>query len=131
MNSYGWMRTPICGKNSAVPEDFPEEVFADVAAALDPDPEIDGVLPVIADTVAVVNLGSQQFEANALITGLDPSRAATFDEVFDTDGQCHRLLNGLGDDEFLHRPGRVRRSLDAEVGRLAPAVPGTCQLSGK
>lgn len=101
-------------EDQAVPEDFSEGIFADVAAALDPDPEVDGVLPVIADTVAVVNLGSQQFEANALITGLDPFRAATFDEVFDTDG-APIDLNSLGPDElFIDLEGA--EELDAEVG---------------
>lgn len=100
--------------DQAVPEDFPQEIFADVAAALDPDPEVDGVLPVIADTVAVVNMGSQQFEANALITGLDPSRAATFDKIFDTTG-APIDLNRLGPDELLiDLEGAAE--LDADVG---------------
>ena len=86
-------------ENQAVPEDFSEDVFVDVAAALDPDPEVDGLLPVVAETVAVVNLGSQQFEANALITGLDPVRAETFDEVLDTDGNAIDL-SSLGNNEL-------------------------------
>ena len=92
-------------------------------------PRSTGYCRVIADTVAVVNLGSQQFEANALVTGLDPSRAATFDEVYDTDGNPIDL-NGLGDDELLIDLEGAEE-LDAEVGRLASVVPGPRALSGK
>ena len=73
-------------EDAAVPEDFSEDLFPEIAAALDADPNIDAVMPVLAEAVAVVNTGSQQFEANALITGLDPERAATFDKFLDQTG---------------------------------------------
>ena len=51
-----------------------------------PNPDIDGVLPALTEDVAAINLGSQQFESSVLLAGLDPQRAMTFDELFDTDG---------------------------------------------
>lgn len=109
-------------ESRAVPEDFSEDIFAEVAAALDADPEIDGALPVLAETVAVVNLRSQQFEAAALITGLDPERAAAFDQVLDTNGDPIDLAL-LGDDEiFIDLEGA--EELDAEVGDSLQLVLG-------
>ena len=68
----------------------------------------------MAETVAVVNLESQQFEANALITGLDPARASTFDEVLDTDGTPVDI-SSLGDDE-LYLDSEGADELGAEAG---------------
>ena len=101
-------------QSQAVPDDFSDEIFTAIASELDPDPDVDGLLPVVAETVAVVNLESQQFEANALITGLDPARASTFDEVLDTDG-APVDISSLGDDElYLDREGA--EELGAEAG---------------
>ena len=101
-------------ENQAVADDFSDEIFTEIAAALDPDPDVDGLLPVVAETVAVVNLKSQQFEANALITGLDPARASTFDEVLDTDGTPVDI-SGLGNDELYLDSGGADE-LGAEAG---------------
>ena len=101
-------------QSQAVPDDFSDEIFTAIASELDPDPDVDGLLPVVAETVAVVNLESQQFEANALITGLDPARASTFDEVLDIDGTPVDI-SSLGDDElYLDREGA--EELGAEAG---------------
>ena len=101
-------------QSQAVPDDFSDEIFTAIASELDPDPDVDGLLPVVTETVAVVNLESQQFEANALITGLDPARASTFDEVLDTDG-APVDISSLGDDElYLDREGA--EELGAEAG---------------
>ncbi len=70
----------------ALPDGFPESVLEELALALDADSEIDGVLPALTEDVAAINLGSQQFESSVLLAGLDPQRAMTFDELFDTDG---------------------------------------------
>ena len=101
-------------ENQAVADDFSDEIFTEIAAELDPDPDVDGLLPVVAETVAVVNLESQQFEANALITGLDPARASTFDEVLDTDGTPVDI-SSLGDDELYLDSGGADE-LGAEAG---------------
>ena len=101
-------------ENQAVADDFSDEIFTEIAATLDPDPDVDGLLPVVAETVAVVNLKSQQFEANALITGLDPVRASTFDEVLDTDGTPVDI-SSLGDDE-LYLDSEGADELGAEAG---------------
>ena len=101
-------------ENQAVADDFSDEIFTEIASELDPDPDVDGLLPVVAETVAVVNLKSQQFEANALITGLDPARASTFDEVLDTDGTPVDI-SSLGDDE-LYLDSEGADELGAEAG---------------
>ena len=101
-------------ENQAVADDFSDEIFTEIASELDPDPDVDGLLPVVAETVAVVNLESQQFEANALITGLDPARASTFDEVLDTDGTPVDI-SSLGDDELYLDSGGADE-LGAEAG---------------
>ena len=100
--------------SQAVADDFSDEIFTEIAATLDPDPDVDGLLPVVAETVAVVNLESQQFEANALITGLDPARASTFDEVLDTEGTPVDI-SSLGDDELYLDSGGADE-LGAEAG---------------
>ena len=101
-------------ENQAVADDFSDEIFTEIAAELDPDPDVDGLLPVVAETVAVVNLESQQFEANALITGLDPARASIFDEVLDTDGTPVGI-GSLADDE-LYLDSEGADELGAEAG---------------
>ena len=101
-------------QSQAVPDDFSDEIFTAIAAELDPDPDVDGLLPIVTETVAVVNLESQQFEANALITGLDPARASTFDEVLDTDG-APVDIGSLGDDE-LYLDSEGAEELGAEAG---------------
>ena len=101
-------------QSQAVPDDFSDEIFTAIASELDSDPDVDGLLPVVAETVAVVNLESQQFEANALITGLDPARASTFDEVLDIDGTPVDI-GSLGDDE-LYLDSEGAEELDAEAG---------------
>ena len=101
-------------QSQAVPDDFSDEIFTAIASDLDPDPDVDGLLPVVTETVAVVNLESQQFEANALITGLDPARASTFDEVLDTDG-APVDIGSLGDDE-LYLDSEGAEELGAEAG---------------
>ena len=101
-------------ENQAVADDFSDEIFTEIASELDPDPDVDGLLPVVAETVAVVNLESQQFEANALITGLDPARASTFDEVLDTDGTPVDI-SSLADDELYLDSGGADE-LGAEAG---------------
>ena len=101
-------------ENQAVADDFSDEIFTEIASELDLDPDVDGLLPVVAETVAVVNLESQQFEANALITGLDPARASTFDEVLDIDGTPVDI-SSLADDE-LYLDSEGADELGAEAG---------------
>ena len=115
-------------QSQAVPDDFSDEIFTAIASELDPDPYVDGLLPVVAETVAVVNLESQQFEANALITGLDPARASTFDEVLDIDGTPVDI-GSLGDDE-LYLDSEGAEELDGGGRRRFAAVPRASELQG-
>ena len=59
-------------EGQAVPEGLPEEAFRELALLLDADPDVDGAVPALTEDVAVINLAGRQFEAGALLAGLDP-----------------------------------------------------------
>ena len=73
-------------EGQALPQGFSEDVFDELAPRLDADPDIDAALPALTELVAVINQASRQFESGALLAGLDPARAAVFEELFDTEG---------------------------------------------
>ena len=85
-------------KGRAIPEEFPETIFQEVGPLLDADPDIDGVMPVLGDPVAVINFSSNQFEVNGLLAGVDPTRTAGFGTLRDGDGNLLDLAS-LGPDE--------------------------------
>ena len=66
---------------------------------------MDGVLPTLAEDVAAINSGSQQFESSARLAGLDPQRAMAFDEQFDTEGESLDLT-ALGPNKvYINKDG--------------------------
>ncbi len=73
-------------KGGAPPDGFSESVFEELAPALNADPDVDGLLPALTQHVSVINPDSQQFDSSVLLAGLDPQRATSFDELFDTEG---------------------------------------------
>ena len=92
-------------EGKAVPDEFPESVFHEIAPLLDSDPDVDGVLPALIESVAVVNFRSQQFEVEALYTGLDPARATDFESLKDIGGNPVDLA-ALGPNEvYIDREG--------------------------
>ena len=117
----------------ALPEGFPEGVFEELAPVLDADRDIDGVLPALTEDVAVVNTESRQFEASSILAGLDPRRAATFDELFDTEGSPIDL-GSLGINEvYITKAGA--EALQAERGSvldvaLGPGAPTSVTVRG-
>ena len=70
----------------AVPDEFPETIFDEVEPLLEADPNIDGFTPALIERVAVIDTRSRQFEVNALLTGLDPTRARRFEALLDSEG---------------------------------------------
>ena len=92
-------------EGKALPDEFSESVFHEVAPLLDSDPDVDGVLPALVEDVAVVNFRSQQFEVEALYSGLDPVRAAEFETLKDIEGNPVDLAV-LGPNEvYIDREG--------------------------
>ena len=113
--------------DKAVPEEFPESVFAKVGPLLEADSDIDGVLPALVERVAVMDLRSRQFEVNALFTGLDPARAAGFGSLFDTGG-APVDLGSLGPSEvYIDQDGA--EALQARVGDTLGIAVGPGDLS--
>ncbi len=60
----------------ALPDEFSEDIFQQVGPKLEAATDIiDAVMPALLESTSVINLRSKQFEVEALLTGLDPSRA--------------------------------------------------------
>ena len=70
----------------ALPKGFTEESVAGLLSDLQADPDVDGVLPVLSENVAVTNPATRQFESRAELAGLDPQLAPGFDQLYDTSG---------------------------------------------
>ncbi len=101
-------------ENRPLPDEFDESIFQEVGPLLEADPNVDGVLPVLVETVAVVNTRTQQFEVESLFAGVDPSRANTFESLSDTEGNPADVAS-LGPDEVY---------IDLEGAEELEARPG-------
>ena len=108
-----------------LPEEFTEAIFARVGPMLDSDPDIDGVLPVLAEGVAVVNLRSQQFDVEGLFVGADATRAAGFDTLVDGQGEPVDLTSLGRDEVYIDREGAE------EIGAQAGDVLGVALRPGE
>ena len=105
-------------KGKALPEEFSEEVYDQLGPLFKADPDVDGVLPVLVEDVAVIAMRSRQFTAEGLFTGLDPAQAAEFESLSDLDGNPVDLAS-LGPDEvYIDREGAE------EIGAVAGDVLG-------
>ena len=110
-----------------LPEVFSESIFDEIAPVLDSDPDIDGVLPALVEQTGAVNIRSQQFTVNALLSGLDPARAAAFETLVDTDGRTIDLAS-LGPDEvYIDRDGA--REIGAQPGDVLGVALGPDELT--
>ena len=87
-------------KGRAIPEEFPETIFQEVGPQLEADPDIDGVMPVLGEEVAIINFRSNQFEVNSLLVGVDPTRTAGFGVLVDAQGNPIDLAS-LGPNEVI------------------------------
>ena len=101
-------------EGKSVPDEFPQTVFQEVGPTLEADPDIDGVLPVLTEQVAVINVRSQQFELGALLTGVDPTRASGFDALLDTQGTPIDLASLAPNELYIDKDGA--EELDAQAG---------------
>ena len=101
-------------KGKAIPEEFPETIFQEVGPLLDADPDVDGVMPVLGDEVAIINFRSNQFEVNSLLVGVDPTRTAGFGALLDPQGNPIDLAS-LGPNEvIIDQEGA--EEIEAQVG---------------
>ena len=92
-------------EGKALPEEFPAAVFDEVGPALESDPDIDGVLPVLVEGVAVVNLSTKQFEVEALYSGVDPARAGRFESLEDVQGNPVDIASLAAGEVYIDREG--------------------------
>ncbi len=95
-------------------EPVPQSLVADLEGRLEGNDEVDGLMPVLAEPVAVVNPRSRQSEPLAVVVGVDASRLDAFPDIVD---RKHRAVDvaALADDELL-----VNESLADELS----AEPG-------
>lgn len=109
----------------ALPDGFSETILQEIVPDLDADPDIDGLLPALTQNVAVINSDSQQFESSVTLAGLDPQRAAVFDELFDKSGAPIDLAALRSDEVYITRDGA--EALLAEPGTVLSVAlgPGT------
>ena len=111
-------------QGEALPDEYSEAIFDEVGPLLKSDPDIDGVLPVLVEQAAVVNLRSSQFEINALFSGVDPAHTAGFGDLKDVQGNPIDLAS-LGPDEvYIDREGA------GEIGAQAGDVLGVALRPG-
>ena len=101
-------------ENQALPEYFSQSVYDEIAPDLNAATDlIDGVSPVLAQSTAVINERSRQFEVNALLTGLEPESASRFESLTDTQGNAVDLAS-LGDGEvYLDSEGADKLATQA------------------
>ena len=111
-------------EGQALPDEFSESIFEEIVHLLDADPDFDGVLPVLAEDTAVINLRTRQFEVETLYTGLDPARAAEFEPVKDLDGRLVDLSTLASNEVYIDSEGAER--IGAEAGDVlgVPLGPG-------
>ena len=95
-------------------EPLPEALVAQLDDLLKDEDEIDGLMPVLAEPVAVLNPRARLSEPLAIITGVDAGRLQAFPDVVDRDGQAVELA-ALADDELLVNES-LAEELNAEPG---------------
>ena len=114
-------------EGQALPEDFPDSIFDQIAPVLDASPYLDAVAPLHMQSTAVMNFRSQQFEVQATYTGLDPARAAVLEPLRDVDGNLIDLAS-LGPNEvYIDQEGA--EAIEAQVGDELGVVTGPGRLT--
>ena len=99
----------------ALPDEFSEDIFQQVGPKLEAATDIiDAVMPALLESTSVINLRSKQFEVEALLTGLDPSRAHGFDPLNDIDGNPVDLATLEPDELYIDVEGA--QELGVRVG---------------
>jgi len=97
-------------------EPVPQSLVAELEERLEADEEIDGLMPVIAEPVAVINPRSQLSEPLVVLVGVDASRLDAFPDIVDSEGRPVDVAT-LADDEVLVNES-LADELSAEPGDL-------------
>ena len=111
-------------KGVATPDRFTAADAEAIVKALDADPDVDAVLPALTENVAAVNVAGRQFEVNVMLTGMDPARAAKFEQLKLLDGRPADLA-ALGPGEvYIDSKGAERLKVGAGGVLGVPSRPG-------
>ena len=111
------------GASSAEPF-VPESTLAELEAALDNDPDIDGIAPIIFEPVPVINPRTGLSTPSAMLTGVDPDRMDSFPDIVSRGGKVLDVgtlgpdeiyLNESGQDEIDAQPGDTLQVFVANV----------------
>jgi len=97
-------------------EPIPQSLAVDLEEQLRNDEDIDGLTPVIAEPVAVLNPRSLQSEPIAVLSGVDTSRLGAFPDIVDIEGRLVDVA-ALADDELLVNES-LADELSAEPGDI-------------
>ncbi len=97
-------------------EPVPQSLAAELEERLGDDKEIDGLMPVIVEPVAVLNPRSLQSEPLVVLVGVDTSRIGAFPDIVDGEGRPVDVAT-LADDEVLVNES-LADELSAEPGDL-------------
>lgn len=73
--------------DTAIGTKMPASALAAVEAAVKGDPNVAGVMPMLFETVPVVNVAQGVSEPNVVISGIDPARLDTFGGLIGIDGK--------------------------------------------
>ncbi|MGH2532763.1 MAG: ABC transporter permease [Thermomicrobiales bacterium] len=100
--------------NNALSLKIPASALGTVELALADNPNVDGIAPMLIETVPIIDQTSNQGEPAVVLTGFDPARLDAFGGLKATDGSTIDL-GATADDEIVISE-TAAEDLDASVG---------------
>ena len=113
-------------KGKTIPEEYSETIFQEIGPLLEADPDIDGVMPVLSEEVAIISFRSNQFEVNSLLVGVDPTRTAGFGTLLDAQGNQIDLASLEPNEVIIDQEGA--EEIEARVGDVLGVALGPGDL---
>ncbi|MBM3933696.1 MAG: ABC transporter permease [SAR202 cluster bacterium] len=107
---------------SGRPAYFDMAYFDTVRNALSGDPNVDGVAPLIRESLPVVAPSTRQSEPSVAVLGVDPQWMAGFDPVVDTDGRPLRVDDLALEEAFVS--ARLAEVLEISPGDTIEVYAG-------
>jgi len=104
-------------EKNAVPRDqayLSETFLASLRGEFADDPDVDGITPLLAETLPVLNEADRLSQPQAAFIGLDPASAAPFQALRDLDGREVSTDGLTGNHAFI--TDRLAEQVDAGVG---------------
>jgi putative ABC transport system permease protein len=89
----------FAGSDVTIPDVIVEELETVTAG----DPDIDGIAPVLLETVPAVNEGTRLSVPNVNMVGLDPERMAAFPDIATLDGQARDVASLAEDEVYVNK----------------------------